>query len=79
MAIAVSDEDGTYLPTHEQIARRAYLIWEERGRGDGHADDDWIRAEPEVRALDPQTVAYQVRVGSRYAQDRYGQGDGHMH
>jgi hypothetical protein len=56
MAISVSDE-GTLAPTCEQIARRAYAIWEERGRRDGDPQDDWIRAELELRALDPQTPA----------------------
>jgi hypothetical protein len=31
----------------EQIRRRAYEIYEERGREDGHDADDWLRAEAE--------------------------------
>lgn len=53
----ISDK-GTLQPTHDQIARRAYYIWEQKGHGDGHAEDDWYRAELELRALDPQTPAY---------------------
>jgi len=56
MAMALSD-DGKLLPTHEEIAQRAYQVWEHRGRRDGHAEDDWIRAEFELRALDPHTPA----------------------
>jgi hypothetical protein len=32
----------------EAIERRAYEIYLERGRDDGHALDDWLRAEAEL-------------------------------
>jgi hypothetical protein len=32
----------------ESIRRRAYALYEERGREDGHDIDDWLRAEAEV-------------------------------
>jgi len=32
----------------EQIRQRAYEIYEERGREDGHDADDWLRAEAEI-------------------------------
>ncbi len=32
----------------ENIRHRAYQLYEERGREDGHALDDWLRAEGEV-------------------------------
>ena len=32
----------------EQIRRRAYEIYEERGREDGHDMEDWLRAEAEI-------------------------------
>lgn len=32
----------------DMIARRAYEIYEERGRSDGGDMDDWLRAEAEV-------------------------------
>jgi hypothetical protein len=31
--------------THEEIARYAYRLFEERGRVHGHALDDWLAAE----------------------------------
>jgi Protein of unknown function (DUF2934) len=31
-----------------QIGRRAYEIYEARGREDGHDLDDWLRAEEEI-------------------------------
>jgi hypothetical protein len=47
---------------HERIARRAYEIYESRGRTDGHADDDWVQAASEeaarrARARRPYEVA----------------------
>lgn len=32
----------------ERIRRRAYEIYEERGRQDGQEVEDWLRAEQEV-------------------------------
>ena len=34
----------------EHIRRRAYELYEQRGRHDGAADQDWLRAEAELRA-----------------------------
>ncbi len=34
---------------HDAIARRARELWERRGQVDGHAEEDWVRAEAEVR------------------------------
>lgn len=36
-------------PSFEEIARRAHEIYLARGAGDGSADDDWLRAEQELR------------------------------
>ncbi|HTN94440.1 MAG TPA: DUF2934 domain-containing protein [Gallionella sp.] len=33
----------------KQIAKRAYELYERRGRRDGHAIQDWLRAEREIR------------------------------
>jgi Protein of unknown function (DUF2934) len=35
-------------PTQEDIARRAYQIYLERGGAPGHELDDWTRAEREL-------------------------------
>jgi len=32
----------------QQIRCRAYELYEERGRTDGHEVDDWLRAESEI-------------------------------
>lgn len=36
------------LPTHEEIALRAYEIYLERGGAPGDALEDWLRAEREL-------------------------------
>jgi hypothetical protein len=33
-----------------EIARMAHALWEARGGQDGSPEDDWIRAERELRA-----------------------------
>jgi hypothetical protein len=47
------------------IARRAYEIYEERGRSDGEDVNDWLRAEAEVRSAfttkDPGLMASRAR------------------
>ncbi len=39
-----------YEPTSEEIARLAFSYWEARGRQGGSAEDDWLRAEKELRS-----------------------------
>jgi H+-transporting ATPase len=36
-----------------QIATRAYELYEQRGRQDGRAAQDWGRAEREIRNVEP--------------------------
>ncbi len=36
-----------------QIAKRAYELYEQRGRQDGRADQDWAKAEREIRKNEP--------------------------
>jgi hypothetical protein len=38
-------------PTQEDIARLAYLYWEARGCQGGSAEEDWLRAEQELRGV----------------------------
>ena len=38
-----------------QIAKRAYKLYEERGRKDGSADQDWEQAEREIRKPEAKT------------------------
>lgn len=39
------------LPTSEQVARRAYELYLERGCGPGQDVNDWLQAEQELRAI----------------------------
>jgi hypothetical protein len=34
--------------SHEQVARRAFELYEARGRQPGHALEDWLQAEREL-------------------------------
>jgi hypothetical protein len=36
-------------PTEDEIRRRAYEIYRERGGGPGNALDDWLQAEAELK------------------------------
>jgi hypothetical protein len=53
-------------PSHEDIARRAYQLFEKRGGTQGHDQDDWFQAERELRhAL--HELADRMLVGESYA------------
>jgi hypothetical protein len=41
----------------EEIRQRAYELYQERGRADGHDLDDWLRAEEEITQQKNGTVA----------------------
>jgi hypothetical protein len=41
----------------EEIRRRAYEIYEERGRQDGRDVEDWLRAEAEIRGTSVKAAA----------------------
>ncbi len=43
--------------SHEDIARLAYALWEARGGQGGSPEEDWLRAEQELRQRDPATVS----------------------
>ena len=43
---SAKDHDG-----EGETARLAYSYWEARGGSDGSAEDDWLRAEQEMKAL----------------------------
>ncbi len=41
--------DGhTQVELTAEIRRRAYKLYEERGRADGHALEDWLQAEADL-------------------------------
>lgn len=43
---AVPGDNGS---SPDEVRRRAYEIWEQRGREHGKHEDDWYRAEQEIR------------------------------
>lgn len=43
-------KNGSVRPTHEQIAELARKYWAQRGYTEGHHEEDWFRAEKELRA-----------------------------
>lgn len=36
--------------SHDQVAQLAHRFWAERGRTHGHHEEDWFRAEQEIRS-----------------------------
>lgn len=49
LSTAAKPQATSTRPTTEEIARRAYQIYLERGSGPGDALDDWTRAERELQ------------------------------
>jgi hypothetical protein len=49
-AVQVDENPTTYTPavTPQEIAARAYELYLLRGAEDGHALEDWLRAEREL-------------------------------
>jgi hypothetical protein len=37
-------------PTQDQIAQRAYQIWQARGQTHGQDREDWLKAEEQLRS-----------------------------
>ena len=42
------DKAGVAAPTQEEIARRAYELYIERGQAPGNEREDWLEAEKEL-------------------------------
>jgi hypothetical protein len=66
-AMTENYESDGQIDLSEVIARRAYEIYEERGRGHGDDINDWLKAEAEVKsAMRPEKrrpVTSRVRAG----------------
>ena len=48
-------ESASHL--QEQIRRRAYELYEQRGRNDGHDLNDWLQAELEMTQQTSKSIA----------------------
>ena len=44
-------------PSHDEIALRAFLLWEKDGRQSGREMTYWLQAESEIRSADQQKAA----------------------
>lgn len=42
-------EVGAFIPTPDVVAVMAYHYWCERGKPTGSPDEDWLRAEVQIR------------------------------
>jgi Protein of unknown function (DUF2934) len=45
---SANQPDGQFQDGHMRISKRAYALFEERGRNDGRAVEDWLEAEQQV-------------------------------
>jgi hypothetical protein len=52
-----SDEPTVLIPIVEQIQQRAYQLYEQRGRTDGHDLEDWLQSEGEIRGRQANAAA----------------------
>jgi len=52
-------DQGSLELTEEYVRLRAYHIYEERGRQDGHDKEDWYQAEAEIFGGKPPTAVDQ--------------------
>lgn len=46
---AVESTSNAIMPVHEEIAKLAFFYWQARGCQGGCAEEDWLRAEAELR------------------------------
>ena len=47
-ATKAAEPVASRTPSHEEIAQLAERYWAERGWQDGHAEQDWLRAEQDL-------------------------------
>ena len=52
------ETSASHRPTHDQIKRRAYQIYLERGARPGNELDDWLRAERELERISLYTRSW---------------------
>jgi len=56
VAVAIMETEVVLdnCPSHEEIAALAYSYWEARGCQGGSPEEDWLRAEQELRGGRPE-------------------------
>ena len=59
-------------PNRDVVERRAYELYERRGRGDGNDRDDWLEAERQLRdqAVENDVTGVEHKVGGALASKR---------
>ena len=57
VSLATAHTTTTEQNREDQIRTRAYELYEARGREDGHAQEDWLRAEAEITGNTMRTAA----------------------
>lgn len=73
-AITSMDQVEAQLSNQHEIERRAYHIWEERGRPQGRDQEHWFEAELQVAAELASPRALGAAAGSRRTNSVKGQG-----
>jgi len=71
--VDLPDQIGTGRPSEEMevlIRIRAYELWEQKGRGHGHALEDWLEAEQELADALSKAAGTQPRKTDRVARRR---------
>ncbi len=56
-AASTIDPEPLPAPECEQVARLAYSYWQDRGCPEGSPEEDWLRAEAELRQQAAETKA----------------------
>lgn len=51
----VAFEDSSYQPEHHEVSALAHEYWQERGGTHGNSEEDWHRAERELRSRGQRT------------------------
>ncbi len=46
----IPKDNDSHLPSNEEIAYCAYLIWEKEGKPAGHEREHWLQAETQLLA-----------------------------
>lgn len=54
---ATSGMTAAEAANEDQIRRRAYELYEEHGRQDGHEVEDWLQAEAEINGKTKRAAA----------------------
>ena len=56
-SISQTETQTTFaIDPQEQVRRRAFEIYEQRGREDGQDLDDWLQAEAEIMSKQSKTI-----------------------